>query len=677
MDNCKLCQKPSTSRCAKCHQIFYCSRECQKEDWNEHKKSCGNSPVVKNNETIDENFRKFPIMNDCKVCQKPSTSKCAKCHQIFYCSRECQKEDWNEHKKSCGNSPVIKNNENFPNFDLSLHEMTEFLTNMMLRMNKGTVTKDWDVPEFGKEYATKYPHEKEQIKCLNSARSSLKGMQIIDKIIDSDINEPDPGHILKRWMEFSNTLLKFLSSPRKIGDIFTGKTKGPYVRDKGRVAQSFSNMPKQSLTLIKGRVHVAVGFVDLDFLLRARIVQNKSSIERPNKFIGYEGSIYAVAKTNVIKEMMMNKAPIRSIIEVWFSTVWTTETLKNFENAVKNVLQYGNAPNRSPPNPTKKELHPKVRSLISHWIKSIRSPKSRQEAHRLWIETFDSEERVFAVVANLIEPRDRVQAARYILTGEFPLMDDQQQKNLIASITMFNCNDGISPHSTSEFMLEMMPMDAILLEYKREDTIFLDAIYNFLENAIAKVCDWLSPPIGKAEMIEIYLHFQSITNDNSALLASIRQLEPWTISWSNLCDYFYTRDFHKLLRECSGDDTVHVMTSMNWISEIFGAHIMDHKSKYRREIIRNAQTMISMIGNSMDPSGYFRYTQVITHPYNVGDIGATMMVKDKWLDYFLKGQELNVGDVTFELFAHTHRIHTLLNIYFTYSKKFKVYSTYV
>ncbi|RIA87239.1 hypothetical protein C1645_777737 [Glomus cerebriforme] len=550
--------------------------------------------------------------------------------------------------------------------------MTEFLTDMMLRMNVGGTVENWNVPDFGNEYATKYPHEKEQIRYLNSAKSSLKSLQIVEKFIDKDMDEPDPEHIFKRWRECSDTLFKFLSSPRQIGDIFTGKTKEPYVGDKGRGALSFSNMPKQSLALDKGRVHVAVGFVDLDFLLRARILQNKNSIEQPNKFIGYEGSVYAVAKTNVIKEMMMKKAPIRSIIEVWFSTVWTMETLKHFENAIKNVLQYGNAPNGSPPNPTKNVLHPRVRSLISHWVKSVGSPKSRQEAHRLWTKTFNSEDSVFAVVANLIEQRDRVQAARYILTGEFPLMDDQHQNNLIASIAMFKCNDGIFPHSTSEFIFEMMPMDVILKNCKREDTTFLNAIYKFLEDAIAKVCNWLSPPVGKTEKIEIYLHFQSVTNDNSALLASIHKLDPWTMSWSNICDYFYAPDFHKLLQACSGKDTVHVMTSMNWILEIYGAHIMDYGSKYRREIISNAQKMISSTGALLDPSGYFRYTKVITHPYNIGDLGATMLVKEKWRDYFLKGQKLNVGEVSFEPFAHTHKIHALLNIYFTYNKDIKV-----
>jgi hypothetical protein len=613
-------------------------------------------------------------MNICNVCQKSSTTKCSKCHQTYYCSKECQKKDWKIHKKSCGKNdvavPNIVSNSLIPG-------MTEALTDMMFHMDIGAPLENWNVPDFGKEYATKYPHESDRIKFLNSARSSLKALQVVEKFLDKDISKmPDPKNLAKRWGELSENLIKFISSPRKYGDIFTKKTKNPYVGDKGGGALSFSNMPKVSLSLDQGKTHVAVGFVDLDLLLRAKIVQNNFSVDRPNKFIGYEGSVYAVAKTNVIKEMMIGKAPIRSIIEVWFSTVWTKETLKYFENAVNIVLQYGNAPNNKPPNPTKKEIHPKVKSLISHWKKSIATPKSRHEAHKLWVKTFNSEDGILSVVANLMEPRDRVQAARYILTGEFPLMDDQQEKNLIASITMFDCNNGISPHSASEFMFQMMPMDVILPKNKRKVTSFLNAIYKFLEDSITKVCTWLSPPAGKTEAIEIYLHFQTVNNENSELLSSIHQLDPWSMSWSNVCDYFYARDFHRLLRACSGDETVHIMTSMNWVTEVFGAHIMEYESNNRREIFNEAQNLVSMTGKFMDPSGYFRYNKIITHPYNIGDMGTTAMVQDNWQAYFFKGQDLNVGEVSFIPYCQTHKTHTLLNIYFTFNKKINILSGY-
>jgi hypothetical protein len=37
----------------------------------------------------------------CKVCYKTSTEKCSQCKAAHYCSRECQKKDWKEHKKIC------------------------------------------------------------------------------------------------------------------------------------------------------------------------------------------------------------------------------------------------------------------------------------------------------------------------------------------------------------------------------------------------------------------------------------------------------------------------------------------------------------------------------------------------------------------------------------------------
>ncbi|GBC06305.1 hypothetical protein RclHR1_06750009 [Rhizophagus clarus] len=566
-------------------------------------------------------------MNKCNVCQKPCKNRCSRCQQTYYCSKACQKQDYKDHKEICVTQQ--------PNVRVI-------------------------VPNFKREYAEKYPREKSQIQLLARVQGNLQfNEDSIDKILQFNDNK------IRRWRSWSKELSDFLSSPRQIGDIFARTTPIPYFSDTGSCALSFSNTHKQSLSLNQGKVHVAVGFVDLDLLLQATIVQSEDSTEQANKFIGYEGSVYAVAKTNVIVEMMMGKAPVRSIIEVWFSTVWTIETLKYFETAAKNVLQFENAPNDKPPNPTKKELHPEVRSLISHWCQSVSSPKSRKNAHDLWASTFDRADSIFAIVPNLVEPRDRVQVARHILTGEFPLMNDQQSKNLVASITMFNCNDGISPHSTSEFMLHMMPMNAILPKYQRENTSFLDALYNFLEDAITKVCTWLSPPI---EMMEIYLHFQMVTSDDSGLLNSIKQLNASTMSWSNICDYFPACDFHKLIKACSGSNTVHVMSSMNWVTEVFGGHITDYDdSRVRRKILIDARKMILESGPTIDSSGYFRYDQIFKHPHNISNVFLARRVKDNWQSHFFRGQAVDNVDVSFSQYAHTHRIHELLNISFRYN----------
>lgn len=41
----------------------------------------------------------------CRICLKKPAQICAKCKNASYCSKECQKIDWNEHKQVCGTTP--------------------------------------------------------------------------------------------------------------------------------------------------------------------------------------------------------------------------------------------------------------------------------------------------------------------------------------------------------------------------------------------------------------------------------------------------------------------------------------------------------------------------------------------------------------------------------------------
>ncbi|CAG8644039.1 9702_t:CDS:1, partial [Diversispora eburnea] len=215
---------------------------------------------------------------------KPSTTRCSKCHRIYYCSGKCQKKDWKKHKELCKSSPVINVNETIDQTKVSTFppQMLELLSDMMDRTN---FEENWNVPNFGQEYATKYPNERKRIQFLESSKSALECMQFEDKFIENDFQISDPSYLMKRWNELSDKLIKFLSSPREIGDIFTGKTKNPYVGDKGVGALSFSNTPKPRFLLEQGKVHIAVGFVDLDLLLRAKIQQNERLVKKSIKFM--------------------------------------------------------------------------------------------------------------------------------------------------------------------------------------------------------------------------------------------------------------------------------------------------------------------------------------------------------------------------------------------------------
>lgn len=46
-------------------------------------------------------LRSINYLKKCNFCNRPSTFICTICKIKFYCSKECQKKDWQNHKKSC------------------------------------------------------------------------------------------------------------------------------------------------------------------------------------------------------------------------------------------------------------------------------------------------------------------------------------------------------------------------------------------------------------------------------------------------------------------------------------------------------------------------------------------------------------------------------------------------
>ena len=53
-------------------------------------------------ETIFKELASFSTsLGFCHRCGKEAKSKCSRCNKSFYCSRECQRSDWSDHKKAC------------------------------------------------------------------------------------------------------------------------------------------------------------------------------------------------------------------------------------------------------------------------------------------------------------------------------------------------------------------------------------------------------------------------------------------------------------------------------------------------------------------------------------------------------------------------------------------------
>ncbi|GFH57264.1 hypothetical protein CTEN210_13740 [Chaetoceros tenuissimus] len=120
---CAACNKEgAVLRCVPCRDagvdVFFCNRDCQVKLWKTHKAVCkktSNGDLRKeqssaNKENKQEGKKGLQLpehLEQCTNCLRKDVdigfklSMCSKCKSAYYCSRECQVEDWPRHKHLC------------------------------------------------------------------------------------------------------------------------------------------------------------------------------------------------------------------------------------------------------------------------------------------------------------------------------------------------------------------------------------------------------------------------------------------------------------------------------------------------------------------------------------------------------------------------------------------------
>lgn len=144
---CTVCYKENTKVCAKCHQSYYCSKECQVKNWSDHKMVCNNS-----SSPVGTSLVCSSVEEKCSVCLKKTKNKCSKCNQTYYCSKECSQKELLIHKLVCDALPfpVKINKPNKHVYAFHLPEKSEKIELVQVEIKKKYDEYDNDYFEVAK-----------------------------------------------------------------------------------------------------------------------------------------------------------------------------------------------------------------------------------------------------------------------------------------------------------------------------------------------------------------------------------------------------------------------------------------------------------------------------------------------------------------------------------------------
>lgn len=119
--------------------------------------------------------------------------------------------------------------------------------------------------------------------------------------------------------------------------------------------------------------------------------------------------------------------------------------------------------------------------------------------------------------------------------------------------------------------------------------------------------------------------------------------QPYTMSWSNVPDYYHPKTFLEMARQCSAlvdadneDATVHGFYSMNWVQQTFGAHIFDIRKEKCKEVFDTGKMIYAEAVKAMGLTKYLTPMEV-TNPVNTSCIPLYHQYRLAWA-FFAHGE---------------------------------------
>ncbi|CAK4506797.1 unnamed protein product [Aphanomyces euteiches] len=532
---------------------------------------------------------------------------------VSYCNRACQTQHWKQHKTQCHVVPHAKSVEDVRHdFETQGDPSTEMvaLANVLLKVllvanptsGPATIAKEYiaHTPPLVNEWMQRLAarpafYSKVPLQACTNLVKAVHELTQAMAMTEMEMVHPQGdllNHewIVKRVNSVSIAALMWFSHA-PLGDV---RQVEEHIYSP-TLHHSYTNALPPLVSF--DRVHVAVGYVDLSMLFTA------TNLTAPLRWIGYEASVYSVAKTLVLRRMLLDEAAVDCILQVWYSSAWSERTLRQFRAAVVSVLSH--------------DWPPSVAQLLAWWHQHT---PTLAQARREWLGKTDHAS--LDPLANAASPQSRAHLFDYLFTG-------QLLEATVGSVTMCCLPPGFeSSCGRDESVFQTIPwsdlVDAI------EDGDLVAAATTTLRHKLRGLQENMMR--GK---IVVDIRPPCLVSQDSA-----RDVARWnasTISWSNVMDYMRVETFHALARRCGTPSTVHSGYSMNWVTLTKGTMFLDHGAgEHQAKLLEEARQTIQHEYRECGADRFF-CSPPLVNPVNLVNYALCAKYVDRWTATFASG----------------------------------------
>ena len=338
-------------------------------------------------------------------------------------------------------------------------------------------------------------------------------------------------------------------------------------------------------------------------------------------FWGIDSSLVSIVKCRILYQMLKNQADASSILQVWFSSAWTSKAQLDFQNTVTNLME-------------SYEIETDVLKLLSYWKNSKIDDKAATQS---WSRTYlrDVLTYPFEACTNLRNEHDRVDYARYLFTGVI-FADEAKIKH--GNVTMFSIPDSfIVTKVEDENFYHTFNFNHSEFEYE-------GSLMKSMEAFMIKKTKGLASLVSNGRVRMNFMTARvGMKTESMKLFDRIKENNVRTIDWSNLCDYFSIQDFLKMAKAASSTNTVHYFHVMNWAQCYKGSSIFDYKRKM--SLIKAAFKSYKLCHkDQISKSENYRkmWADELKFMNNVSvlDWSLTNECGDKYLNHFFGGKDV-------------------------------------